>query len=54
MMNVFFEGVPVIDDAANFSLAGRLKPKGFQRRFGYFAAEGKVTRVGARNIPFIT
>ena len=34
--------------------AGRLKPKGFQRRFGYFAAEGKVTRVGARNIPFVT
>ncbi len=33
--------------------AGRLKPKRFQRRFGYFAAEGKVTRVGTRNIPFV-
>ena len=31
--------------------AGSPKPKGFRQRFGYFAAEGKVTRVGTRNIP---
>ena len=43
-MNVFFEGVPVVDDAANFSLAGRLKPKRFQRRFAYFLDEEKVGR----------
>jgi len=34
-----------------FVEAGRLKPKRFQQRFGYFAAEGKVTRAGARNTP---
>ena len=31
--------------------AGRPKPKRFRQRFGYFAAEGKVTRSGERNIP---
>ena len=30
--------------------AGSPKPKRFRQRFGYFAAEGKVTRAGARNI----
>jgi hypothetical protein len=28
------------------------EPKRFGQRFGYFAAEGKVTRPGGRNIPF--
>ncbi len=27
------------------------RPEGGRRRFGYFAAEGKVTRAGARNSP---
>ena len=44
MMNVFFEGVPVIDGTSQFSLAGRLKPKRFQRRFAYFLDEEKVGR----------
>ena len=29
---------------------GSPKPTRFRQRFGYFAAEGKVTRAGARNI----
>ena len=51
MIRLFDKIVPVLVENGIFLAAGRLKPKGFQRIFGYFCSETKVTRVGARNIP---
>ena len=51
MIHLFDTIVPVLVENGIFLVAGRLKPKRFQRIFGYFCSETKVTRVGTRNIP---
>jgi hypothetical protein len=39
------------DKVAETSAKRESEPKRFGQRFGYFAAEGKVTRPGGRNAP---